>query len=316
MRKLLIIAVLGIFVILGVKVATERMELGLVQEQEPNTIVEKGNVDEPVKPLPTASPAIIITSREILQGDPVLLRIEGIKGTSPVKSFTFNNRPLVVFEHGGKPAALLGIDLRSATGTFPVVATLADGKQLQTTLTVKDRVMPKAAFGIPDKLGGNTTAAEKELANSLVQEAMVINALPTAMQKLWDGSFGNPLENTVVTDVFGYTRLTGRSTFAHKGTDYRAEIGTPVYAMNSGKVVYTGFMRNYGHTVVIDHGLGLHTVYMHLSEISTQNGKSVEKGELIGKSGDTGYVLGPHLHVTVRIWDISVDPEKFLKLFN
>jgi murein DD-endopeptidase MepM/ murein hydrolase activator NlpD len=86
--------------------------------------------------------------------------------------------------------------------------------------------------------------------------------------------------------------------------------------MNRGIVRFTDSLRNYGKTVVIDHGLGLQTVYMHLSEIIVSLGQMVDKGELIGMSGDTGYVLGPHLHLTVRIWDISIDPIKFLELLG
>lgn len=274
------------------------------------TVSPKGEIDE------DESLGINISPSEIFQGDPALITVSGIYATSEVQSFTFNNRPLVFFEHEGRITSLMGIDLRAATGTFPVVLTLKDGKTVRRDLVVKTRVMPRAEFGIPEKLGGNNAQAEKDLTNSLVQEAMVINAIPTSNEKLWSGSFSKPLENTEVTDIFGYTRLTGGSTFAHKGTDYRAVIGTPVYAMNSGVVRYTGFMRNYGYTVVIDHGLGLHTVYMHLSRIDVTNGQDIEKGGHLGLSGDTGYVLGPHLHVTVRIWDISVDPEKFVKLLQ
>jgi murein DD-endopeptidase MepM/ murein hydrolase activator NlpD len=119
-----------------------------------------------------------------------------------------------------------------------------------------------------------------------------------------------------VTDTYGNSRVTGGSNISHKGTDFRAAVGTPIYAMNSGVVRLTRNMRNYGNTIVIDHGLGLHTIYMHLSEISVDLNQRVEKGELIGKSGDTGYVLGPHLHLTIRINGISIDPEKFMAIFG
>ena len=86
--------------------------------------------------------------------------------------------------------------------------------------------------------------------------------------------------------------------------------------MNSGKVVFSGSLRNYGHTVIIDHGYGLHTVYMHLSERRVELNQAVGKSELIGLSGDTGYVLGPHLHLSVRINSISIDPMKFMEIFG
>lgn len=285
---------------------------------ENNATTTTNGIKEQNKPVERENEefGISIEPDQIFQGDPVLITLTGVTTTTQVKSFTYNSRPLVFFMHQGKVTSLLGVDLRAATGTFPVVATLKDGRQARESLEVKGRIAPKAAFGIPDKLGGNTSTAERELVSTLVQEAQVINAIPTSNEKLWTEPFGDPLENTEISDIFGYTRLTGGSTFAHKGTDYRAAIGTPVFSMNSGMVRFSGFMRNYGHTVVVDHGLGLHTVYMHLSKITVTNGQMVKKGDQLGLSGDTGYVLGPHLHVTVRIWDISVDPDKFLSLMR
>lgn len=126
-----------------------------------------------------------------------------------------------------------------------------------------------------------------------------------------------PLEGTItVTDKYGYSRVTGGSSLNHKGVDLRAPLGTPVYAMNDGVVRFTSTMRNYGKTIAIDHGNGILTIYMHLSEIGVKEGQTVKKGELLGKSGDTGYVFGPHLHLTVRINGISIDPMKFMELFG
>ena len=155
------------------------------------------------------------------------------------------------------------------------------------------------------------------LFTTLAQEGKIINAIPTGYKILWTEKFKSPLEGTlVIDDPYGYTRIIGNSTMPHKGVDLHASIGTPVYAMNRGLVGFTDSLRNYGNVVVIDHGYGLQTVYMHLSEINVTKGQMIEKGELLGKSGDTGYTLNPHLHLTVRIWDVSIDPMKFLELFG
>lgn len=252
----------------------------------------------------------------IRQGDPGLVTIEGV-GTSTVSSLTFNGRVVPVFEHDGRTMAFLGVDLRASTGTFPLVVVLSDGRRISNQVMVTERTIATAPLGIPDKLGGNTPQSEQNLINTLVEEGRLISAVPSAGEKLWAGEFILPLKGeVVVTDTYGYSRLTGDSTISHKGTDYRATVGTPIYAMNSGRVVFTRELRNYGKTIVIDHGLGLHTIYMHLSEIGVSLNQSVDKGQLIGKSGDTGYVLGPHLHLTIRISGVSIDPERFIALFN
>ncbi|MDO8565488.1 MAG: M23 family metallopeptidase [bacterium] len=252
----------------------------------------------------------------IIQGEPVLITVNNL-GTSTIKSLTVDGKKIPVFIHEGKPSALVGIDLRGKIGSYPIILTLDDGQKIESKLIVGERVITKAPLGIPDELGGNTPEAERELINTLVKEGAVISAVPTSPEKLWDGPFRLPIEPPItITDVYGYSRQTGASSISHKGTDFRAALGTPVYAMNSGMVRLTTNMRNYGNVIVIDHGLGLHTIYMHLSEILTKNGDTVAKGQLIAKSGATGYVLGPHLHLTVRINGISIDPLKFMALLG
>ncbi|MEX2010518.1 MAG: M23 family metallopeptidase [Parcubacteria group bacterium] len=264
----------------------------------------------------TTAPYLSTFPEEVIQGEPVLVRMGGLS-TTTIQSITFLNKPLSAFEHEGRTLALIGLDLKMTPGVYPIKAVLSDGTKMETDLVVGTRVIAKAPLGIPEELGGDTPEAEKELINTLVAEGIIINAIPTSKEKLWDGLFRFPLDGTpIITDTYGYSRLTGDSTISHKGTDFRAAVGTPVYAMNSGTVRFARHLRNYGNTIAIDHGSGILTIYMHLSEINTEVNKQVTKGELIGKSGATGYVLGPHLHLTIRINGISIDPMKFMDLFG
>jgi murein DD-endopeptidase MepM/ murein hydrolase activator NlpD len=217
----------------------------------------------------------------------------------------------------GYATAFIGIDLNSEVGAFPLVLTLNDGSQIKGQFVVKKRDTFRKQFDIPDKLGGNTSASVNDLISTLAKEGKIINAVFTSNEMFWKERFKSPLEGSLsVDDPYGYTRIISNFTMPHKGTDLKASAGTPVYAMNKGVVRLTENFRNYGNTVVIDHGLGLQTVYMHLSEIKTTLDKTVEKGELVGLSGETGYASNPHLHLTVRIWDVSIDPMKFLDLFG
>jgi murein DD-endopeptidase MepM/ murein hydrolase activator NlpD len=94
----------------------------------------------------------------------------------------------------------------------------------------------------------------------------------------------------------------------HQGTDYRAPAGSPVLAMNNGRVVLARNLFFEGGCVVIDHGQGLLTLYMHLSKFGVKEGDTVHRGQRVGSSGATGRVTGPHLHVSVR-WEGSyLDP--------
>jgi murein DD-endopeptidase MepM/ murein hydrolase activator NlpD len=96
--------------------------------------------------------------------------------------------------------------------------------------------------------------------------------------------------------------------------DFRAATGTPVHAANSGVVVLARPLYYEGNCVVIDHGLGLYTISMHLSRIDVKEGQTVAAGEKLGLSGATGRVTGPHLHWAVRWRDTYLDPAKLLRL--
>ncbi len=252
---------------------------------------------------------------EVMQGEPVLFVIDGLTSTSSIVSIRFNSQTLPPFEYEGRVAALAALDLRLTPGSYPVKVVLADGRVLEENVVVKERKIESAPLGIPETLGGNTPEAEKELINTLVEEGKIISAIKTSREKLWTGPFGYPVASPItITDVYGYSRQTGGSSIAHKGTDFRAKVGTPIVAINDGRVVYTGYLRNYGNVIGVDHGTGLLSIYMHLSSIGVTRGQEVRKGERIGLSGDTGYVLGPHLHLTIRINGISIDPLKFLEI--
>ena len=257
---------------------------------------------------------ISILPKNPIQGEPVLVEVSGI-GTSTIRALKFKNDPMAVFEKSGRPAGLIGLDLRMPPGFYPVTLTLTDGRVIQEQVRVGERKVVQSPLGIPEKLGGDTPEAEKELLETLAKEGKIVNDIKTSEEKFWSGSFRYPLNSEIIiTDTYGYSRLTGASTIAHKGTDFRAKVGTPVVAINDGFVRFTRFLRNYGNTIAIDHGTGVLSIYMHLSQMEVEEGDKVNKGDLIAYSGDTGYVLGPHLHLTIRINNISIDPVKFYSL--
>ena len=136
----------------------------------------------------------------------------------------------------------------------------------------------------------------------------------SAAEPLWSANFRAPVA-APPTDSFG-TRRTFNSKLAsiHKGMDFRAATGTPVRAGNSGVVVLARPLYYEGNCVVIDHGLGLFTISMHLSQIAVKEGQHVSTGDRLGLSGATGRVTGPHLHWAVRWQGAYLDPAKLLRL--
>jgi murein DD-endopeptidase MepM/ murein hydrolase activator NlpD len=102
----------------------------------------------------------------------------------------------------------------------------------------------------------------------------------------------------------------------HPGIDLNAPEGSPVYAADTGLVLFAGWTGElgYGNAILIDHGNGFQTLYGHLSQVSMYCGAKVEKGTLIGLSGDTGNSTGPHLHFEVRVPGGYLNPLKVLPL--
>ena len=130
----------------------------------------------------------------------------------------------------------------------------------------------------------------------------------SAPQRLWEGAFVPPV-SAEISSPFGYRRvINGTPRAPHTGTDLRVPMGTEVRAPNQGKVVLLGNFFFSGNSVILDHGGGLFTMYFHLSEFRVEEGATVGKGDVIGLSGMTGRVTGPHLHWGARLNNARIDP--------
>ena len=132
--------------------------------------------------------------------------------------------------------------------------------------------------------------------------------------RLWTEPFRRPREARV-TSTFGRGRVfNGTVTSRHMGTDYAGAVGAPVRAANRGVVRLVDSFFLGGNVVYLDHGAGIVTAYLHLSEQSVAVGDTVEQGDIIGKVGATGRVTGPHLHWITRYGGVTVDPASVLDL--
>jgi hypothetical protein len=137
-------------------------------------------------------------------------------------------------------------------------------------------------------------------------------ATRTGKQPLWEGAFIQP-RNTKVFSNFAESRsyrYEGQQldTAVHLGFDLASVKHSPVPAANAGVVVFAGPLTIYGNAVVLDHGLGLQTLYGHLSSIEVKEGDQVKQGQELGRTGTTGLAVGDHLHYEVLIGGVSVTP--------
>ncbi|MFW5871946.1 MAG: M23 family metallopeptidase [bacterium] len=144
--------------------------------------------------------------------------------------------------------------------------------------------------------------SKKDLARVKRERAM--------LQQIYDDSssapffteaFLSPLES-VITSPYGERRIfNNKKKSYHLGIDFRARIGKPIRLSNDGKVVFAGDLFYTGNTVIVDHGMNIFTVYGHMSELKTQTGDFLHKGDIVGLAGMTGRSSGPHLHWGVKL---------------
>jgi murein DD-endopeptidase MepM/ murein hydrolase activator NlpD len=179
------------------------------------------------------------------------------------------------------------------------------------TIEVAKREFPEDRVIISEKdrkkiLTPTNVDADSKKVTEVKQKAQ-IEPLPP----LWAGKFIWPVRGKVTTE-FGLIRyMNNIEEGRHSGLDIAAPTGTPVLACNRGKVIFAGTLYLTGLTVIVNHGLDLYTSYCHLSRIAVKEGNQVNQGESIGQVGKTGLATGAHLHLTIRIGDICVDPYLF-----
>ena len=226
------------------------------------------------------------------------------------------NREIVFFPVGeGEYAGLLGLDMQDKPGRHKLMIQVEypDRKERHriTVLLMKEdfRVqhlkLPKKMVDLDSK-----TLARVRKESKLLHHAFE-SVLP---EPLWKSQFIEPVQGRV-SGRFGSRRvINGQHKRPHSGEDIAAPKGTPVVAMNTGMVRLTMDHFFTGKGVILDHGLGLFSMYFHLSAVDVTQGQLVEKGQPIGKVGATGRATGPHLHWGVRLNGSRIDPYSLLKV--
>ncbi|MGB7555875.1 MAG: M23 family metallopeptidase [Candidatus Korobacteraceae bacterium] len=211
---------------------------------------------------------------------------------------------------------LAGVDVEASPGVYPidVVATMPSGEiiHLVRDIPVGPSNYQTVSLRVPDRFVKPNAATLRQIESDKQAKKIAFShdiAVPE-----WSGDFLAPIAS-VVSDSFGTRRVfNGELVSVHRGLDFKAKPGSPVLAANSGEVVLARKMFYEGNCVIIDHGEGFMTLYMHLSRFEVVAGQKVAKGQEIGLSGATGRATGPHLHMGVR-WDGAyLDPESLLGL--
>jgi murein DD-endopeptidase MepM/ murein hydrolase activator NlpD len=211
---------------------------------------------------------------------------------------------------------IAGVSLETAAGSYPLAlkGTSSGGKEVsfERKISVRTAKYPTITVTVSKKF---TEPSPEEL-QRINQEKALKQDLFSRMEpeREWSGRFLAPVEARV-SDGFGTRRtFNGKTQSMHQGLDYAVPQGTAVAALNRGTVLLARPLFFEGDCVVLDHGQGLLSLYMHLSELKVKEGDQVARGQQIGLSGGTGRATGPHLHVAVRWQGVYLNPATLLAL--
>lgn len=256
-------------------------------------------------------PTLRVQSRAVQRGEVLLVVVEGENPKRPPTA-AFRGKPLEFFPAAstGTWLAFIGLDLDAPTGPSPLTAVLRGrtGRAVRESRTLE--VLP-GKFPVEElKVSQKFVTPSKSDSERAEGEAAKLHRLFThgEEKRLFEGSFTPPIPGAA-TARFGERRIfNGQPRAPHSGMDLRAKKGVKVRAPAAGKVVLAGPLYFAGNTIVLDHGLGLTTLYAHLSKMLVKPGDLVKKGQLIGRVGATGRVTGPHLHWALKLKEARVDP--------
>ncbi len=253
----------------------------------------------------------------VRQGEIDLISLFGPSSLESVfTEFQGRRFPLVFNEQKGIYEGLIGIDLETPAHLHEIKVVAIENRLPIFSATFPLRV-EKIDFGVQRlSLPPKMVELDRETLERVHQEAKLLDTLFQVLreERLWRGDFIRPVEGELSL-AFGVNRIiNGQHRSPHTGVDIKAEEGTPVLACNSGLVVLVKELYFAGKSVIIDHGLGIFSMYFHLSAVQVKEGDRMNKGVVLGQVGSTGRSTGPHLHWGIRVNGAKVDPFSLLKL--
>ena len=257
---------------------------------------------EEILPIPDAH----LSSSTVFQGDMITVFANNL--INPEITTTLDFAPQF-FLDGDKMTALLPISYKTKAGDYEIKVTAEDFEKT-FTLTVE-----KFDFDIQNMYIDQTIADETVNSSEADWELYVAMKPVKALSddvKYYTEDFISPLSGNITTE-YGMIRYVNdeETSSRHSGIDIAAAQGTLILATNSGRVILSQYLQMTGNTVVIEHGFGLKSVYYHMSELCVSVDDMVNRGDVIGKVGSTGFSTGPHLHFSMAVNTVWVNPWLF-----
>ncbi|MGA9507884.1 MAG: M23 family metallopeptidase [Candidatus Sulfotelmatobacter sp.] len=276
-----------------------------------------------LEPASAASWDVHAQPPRLVNGGPVLFQIKAPGRLQSLSGSWLGHEITFSFDANSKTwLALAGVGLETIPGVYALELNgeTKAGKTSSTKVSFNRKFAvarakyPKIAvkLSVEGKFTEPTPEQVKQIQEGQEIKKDYLNRVTAGRE--WSGQFSPPVEASI-SDVFGSVRIfNGKTSSPHLGLDFRVPSGTPVAAMNNGTVLLARPLYFEGGFVVLDHGQGLLTLYLHLSEFKVKEGEQVKRGQEIALSGGTGRATGPHLHVAVRWQGTYLDPARLLQL--
>ena len=256
--------------------------------------------------------------RSLQPGEAVLAELRENPSIKRV-AIRIRNRTYILGENASskKPFVLIGLDLdlKAEPLVVNLKAAKSDGTEVsyREEFPIEPKEYEKQSFRVTEAMLVPPPAEQERVKREQELVAAVYRVI--SPEWLGAGSFLPPLPDREAFPNFGQRRTYNDVyTSVHQGVDIPAPWGTPVQASNAGKIALASNLYMTGKTVIIDHGRGVFSVYCHMSHLFVKRGDRIDRGEILGRVGNTGRSTGPHLHWGIRILDSRVDPYSLVSL--
>ena len=307
-NKIFAIAIILLVILLiSVSFINEHKE----EDLSPKEVVVTTTLSKPLE--------IWVSSNQLKQGDTLVVVGENLKtGQKITGEFAQKKFDFIPTENNEKLIGIIGIDVRKTPADYLLRIFFDNEEKFNKKITITKGDFYVTKFVLTPELEAKGYTPSNIVETIGTKDNVLIDQVlkKYTPKSYFDKPFVYPLNSIVDVGAFGNIRKSGDVSLRHLGVDLDAKINTPVYVINDGMVSFVQELTEYGKIIIIDHGLGIYSLYLHLNEFKVAEGDQVTRGEVIGLSGSTGYSLDPHLHLSIKANGASVDPLRFINAVN
>lgn len=289
-----------------------------------------GSLERLVGSVSDAAPSVQVEPVQVADGGLAVVRILvparlipasgaaglSIRGTLQKTDFEFY--PAGELSSGQVFEALVGVPFGHEPGTYRFSVRIALGRGAESRIEVAIPVISGNYASETLKVDPRHVNPDPAALRRIKKESAEIGALYRRPRQVkeWSGPFEFPIQSPL-TSQFGTRRVfNGEMRSFHQGLDLKAAVGTPIQAPAPGKVVLAKDLYMTGNTIILDHGMGLFTIYAHMSTMEAPLGSRVAKGQRLGLSGMTGRASGPHLHWGAVVHLSKINPIDLVRVLK